>query len=83
MSAYFAPIPPHLALDQRLQCARRQLVAENILDTMIANGTTPDESVLSYLQGYIDGDSTLGQAVGRIVDHFASSQPVASQDVTY
>lgn len=80
MSSYFAPISPLLDLDQRLQCARRQLVAENILDTMIFNGTAPTESLLGYLQGYISGSSTLGQAVGRIIDYLAQV-PASTEQV--
>ena len=83
MSSYFTPISSHLDLDQRLQCARRQLVAENILETMISNGTAPDESLLGYLQEYIGGNSTLGQAVGRIIDYMASTQSVTSQEAAY
>ncbi|GAB3332331.1 hypothetical protein ACFQT0_04790 [Hymenobacter humi] len=81
MSSYFTPISTRLDPDQRLHCARRQLVAENILDTMAANGTGPDDTSIGYLQRYIDDESSLGQAVGRIIDHLAhtsaSAQPLA------
>ena len=85
MPSYFTPIPTHLDPDQRLHCARRQLVAENIIDTMAANGTGPDDASIGYLQRYIDGESSLGQAVGRIIDHLAqtpaSAPPMAHHEV--
>ena len=73
-SSLLMPDPAGSDQAQRLDCARRLLVAENILETISADGSGPDTGSLAYLQAYINGEISLGQAVGSIVDHLAQEQ---------
>lgn len=63
--------PAGLGPEQRLRWARRLLAVEDALAALTAAGTTPAAVVLAYLHDYVNGDITLGQALGRIVDHRA------------
>ena len=64
-------LPANLCEDEQALGASRLLVAENIFDTLAANGSSPDAGALAFLQQYINGVATLGQAIGRLVDHLA------------
>ncbi|SFQ26304.1 hypothetical protein [Hymenobacter arizonensis] len=71
MSSYFLSQPPHLSPEQRTAWNRRQYVAECAI-TFLANKAQPlDSAIIAHLQDFVAGSATLGQAIGRIVDHFA------------
>ncbi|MBF9235794.1 hypothetical protein I2I05_00150 [Hymenobacter sp. BT683] len=78
-SNYFLPQPSNLEPEQHAAWARRQYVADCAV-TFLATKTNPlDSAVLAHLQDYVAGAATLGQAIGRIVDHVAQeSQPFGS-----
>ena len=70
-SLYSLTLPDTRREEERLLSARRLLVAENILETLAANDTSPDAGAITFLQQYVNGVATLGQAIGRLVDHLA------------
>jgi hypothetical protein len=80
-SLYSLTLPDSRREEERLLSARRLLVAENIIDTLATNGTGPDASAISFLQQYVNGAVTLGQAIGRLVDHLAQSPDYEPQAV--
>ncbi|WP_035565152.1 hypothetical protein [Hymenobacter sp. IS2118] len=70
-SPYFSPQPSGLGPEQRAAWARREYVADCAV-AFLATKTNPlDRAVFHHLQDYVAGDATLGQAIGRIVDHVA------------
>ncbi len=67
----FLSEPSGLDPEQHAAWTRRQYVAECAV-TFLSTKTNPlDRAVLDHLQDYVAGDATLGQAIGRIVDHVA------------
>ena len=67
----FPPPPAGLGPEQRLRWAQRLLAVEDALAALAADGTAPDAAVLAHLRDYVSERITLGQALGRIVDHRA------------
>ncbi|WP_426058229.1 hypothetical protein [Hymenobacter sp. B1770] len=71
MSSSFLPQPLNLSPEQHGAWNRRKYVAECAV-TFLANKAQPlDDAIIAHLQNYVAGDATLGQAIGRMVDHFA------------
>ncbi len=65
------PPPDGHGPGQGPQRARRLAVVEDALAALTAASTTPDAVVPAHLHDYVNGAITLGQALGRIVDHRA------------
>ncbi len=70
-SLSFPPPPDGLGPEQRQRWALRLRTVEDALAGLTADGTAPDDAVVGYLHDYVNGRITLGQALGRIVDHRA------------
>ncbi len=70
-SARFHSPPAGLGPEQLQKWAHRLLTVEEALAGLTAEGTVPDDAILAHLQDYVNNDITLGQALGRIVDHRA------------
>jgi hypothetical protein len=70
-SAFFMPPPAGLDPEQQANRTRRQYVADCALEFLAAKAKPLDSALIAHLQDYVNGDSTLGQAIGRIVDHLA------------
>ena len=74
MDTVYASFPPHpagltptqqRAWDQRCQTAVR------ILDQQAATTIGSDAEMVAHLHCYVRGEITLGQAIGRLLDHQA------------
>ena len=70
-SSSFLTPPAGLSPEQHQNWTRRQYVAECAIDFLTAKDKPLDGQVLAYLQAYVSGESSLGQAIGRMVDYFA------------
>lgn len=65
------PQPTGLSPIQQRAWGQRCQTAVRILDQQAATTTGPDTEMLVYLQCYVRGEITLGQAIGRLLDHQA------------
>lgn len=66
-SLSFLPPPDGLGPEQRQRWALRLRTAEDALAGLTAGGT----AAAGHLHDYVNGRITLGQALGRVVDHRA------------
>ncbi len=69
--SYFLPPPAELDPEQQAAWARRHYVADCAVKFLASKSKPLDSYIAAHLQDYIAGQTTLGQAIGRIVDHFA------------
>ncbi|MBD2770270.1 hypothetical protein IC235_20480 [Hymenobacter sp. BT664] len=72
-SSYFTSLPPGLNSEQCLLWARREHVANCAVEFLITHNRPLEGPILTHLQHYVNGEISLGQAIGRIVDHLAQS----------
>ena len=73
LSSYFQANLITLSPTQQSAWESRRQMAEDLLDRHTDLAHTPDAETVAHLQCYIDGDITLGQAMGRILDRWARS----------
>jgi F0F1-type ATP synthase assembly protein I len=78
-SSIFTPPPVGSDSAQHLEWTRRQDVAECILAALAAEGHRCDSPIIACLQPYVSGHLTLGQALGRVIDHLARTTPWPKQ----
>jgi hypothetical protein len=74
MDMLYTAFPPHpagLTLAQQHAWDQRCQTAVRILEQQAATTTGPDAEMLVCLQPYVRGEITLGQAIGRLLDHQA------------
>ncbi|TPG66354.1 hypothetical protein [Hymenobacter nivis] len=67
----FHPLPEGLTLSQQQEWYQRCQTARRILAQQVATTGGPDVEILAYLQPYVHGEITLGQAIGRLLNHQA------------
>jgi len=67
--ASFYPLPDGLSPSQQRAWQQRCQTAGRILAQQAATTGGPDVEVLAHLQPYVQGEITLGQAIGRLLDH--------------
>jgi|GEM_PF-6924064 hypothetical protein len=64
-------MPPNLSPEHRLHWTRRQHVADCAVEFLTAHNKPLDGAIFAHLQHYVNGEISLGQAIGRIVDYLA------------
>ena len=69
--SYFSQLPDGLTPTQERAWHQRCQTASRIMAQQAATAGGPDAEVLAYLQLYVHGEITLGQAIGRLLDHQA------------
>lgn len=67
----FLPLPAGLTPAQECEWHQRCWTAGRILAQQAATTGGPDAEVVIHLQPYVRGEITLGQAIGRLLDHQA------------
>lgn len=70
-SVVLAPCPAGLPTAQQQAWEQRHQTAARILARQTDPAPAADSAVLAHLQHYVRGEITLGQAVGRVLDHQA------------
>ncbi|MGI4737065.1 MAG: hypothetical protein ACRYG7_17985 [Janthinobacterium lividum] len=69
LSSPFHPLPDGLMPSQQREWNQRRQTASRILAQQAATTGGPNIELLAYLQPCVHGDITLGQAIGRLLDH--------------
>jgi len=67
----FHPLPDGLTSSQQRAWHQRCQTAGRILAQQAATTGGPDAEVFAHLRPYVHGEITLGQAIGRLLDHQA------------
>ena len=67
----FPPLPAGLTPAQERAWTQRCWTAGRIIAQQAATAGGPDAEVIIHLQPYVRGEITLGQAIGRLLDHQA------------
>jgi hypothetical protein len=67
-STYFQPLPAGYSPEQEQLWHNRCRTAEAALARQVAAGVAPDAEMIAHFQAYVNGDITLGQAIGRVLD---------------
>lgn len=62
-------MPDGLPAEQHGSWAVRLQLAQNALAVFCDESPEPDATIVGHLQDYVDQHISMGQAVGRIVDH--------------
>jgi hypothetical protein len=65
---YFQPLPAGHSPEQAQAWHTRCRTAEAALARQVAAGVVPDAEIIAHFQAYVNGDITLGQAIGRVLD---------------
>lgn len=73
MPSPFLPPPADLGPEQLPVWSSRLRTAEQVLAALAAHNAPPAPAVVSFLQDYIAGRLTLGQALAHLVDYLATS----------
>jgi hypothetical protein len=67
-SNYFRPLPAGYSPEKEKAWHYRCRTAEDALARQVAAGAVPDAEAIAHFQAYVNGDITLGQAIGRVLD---------------
>jgi hypothetical protein len=70
-STYFQPPLASQTPEQAHAWQHRCRTAEAALARQVAAGLVPDAETIAHFQAYVNGDITLGQAIGRVLDKLA------------
>ncbi|MGI4821886.1 MAG: hypothetical protein ACRYFV_11805 [Janthinobacterium lividum] len=70
-STYFQPPLASQAPEQAHGWHHRCRTAEATLARQVDAGVVPDAETIAHFQTYVNGDITLGQAIGRVLDKLA------------
>lgn len=78
-SSYFHHLPAGHSPEQAQAWHTRCRTAEAALARQVAAGVAPDAETIAHFQAYVNGDITLGQAIGRVVDKLSRAGYHASR----